>query len=68
MKCESEVFGLSAGEVMTRHPKTITKEALAAQAVQIMQQHSITALVVVDEDGKVEGIVHLHDLLRMGVV
>lgn len=63
-----DLFKLKAGEIMTRRPKTIHKEALAAQAVQIMERYSITSLVVADSMERVEGIVHLHDLLKMGVV
>ena len=59
---------LKAGEVMTSHPKAIGPDALAAQALQMMEQHSITSLPVVDNQKKVAGIIHLHDLLRAGVV
>ena len=59
---------LTAADVMTRHPKTIGSDALAAQALQYMEQHSISALVVMDRDKKVAGIVHMHDLLKAGVV
>ncbi|HCG72706.1 MAG TPA: D-arabinose 5-phosphate isomerase, partial [Nitrospina sp.] len=48
-------------------PKTITKETLAAKAVQIMEEHSITSLIVSDE-GKIQGIIHLHDILKAGIV
>ncbi len=62
------MFGLAAGDVMTRNPKTITKEALAAKALNIMEKHSITALVVVDPKGRPEGLLHMHDILKAGVV
>jgi arabinose-5-phosphate isomerase len=62
------VFDLRAGEVMTRNPKTISADELAAKALSIMEKHSITALVVPDAEGKVVGIVHLHDILRKGIV
>jgi len=68
MNRESEIFSLKAAQVMTTHPKTISKEALATQAIQIMEQYSITALVVVTKEERVAGIVHLHDLLKLGVV
>ena len=55
-------------EVMATHPKTITTGLLAAEAVKRMQDASITSLVVTDEDGRVAGILHMHDLLRAGVV
>ena len=55
------------GEVMGRHPHTIEGTALASAALARMEERSITQLVVVDADLPV-GIVHLHDLLRAGVV
>jgi len=54
-------------KVMTRHCRTITQGLLAAEALSLMQKHSITALVIVDEDNRPVGVVHLHDLLRAGV-
>ncbi len=57
-----------AKDMMASHPKTITKDTLAAKAVRIMQDNSITSLVVVSENQKVEGIIHLHDILKAGVV
>ncbi len=52
-------------EVMTRSPRTIRPDALAASAVETMNSTAITALIVVEGDRPV-GIVHLHDLLRLG--
>ena len=54
--------------VMTRQPKCIGKNELAAKAVQVMEQHAITSLLIVDGAGRPEGVIHLHDLLRAGVV
>jgi arabinose-5-phosphate isomerase len=59
---------LLADDVMTRHPKTIVPEALAAEAFEHMRQHSITQLLVVDDSGAYLGIVHLHDLIREGLI
>jgi arabinose-5-phosphate isomerase len=67
-KWGSRFFTMRAGQVMTRNPKTISAGELAAQAVSIMEKHSITALVVPDERGKPFGIIHLHDILRQGIV
>jgi arabinose-5-phosphate isomerase len=47
---------------MTRAPKTISPDEFATAALDIMEQKKITSLVVVSADGRVEGIVHLHDL------
>lgn len=54
-------------EVMIKNPKVITKGTLAVQALEMMQQHKITSLVVVDQDLHAVGVVHLHDLLRSGI-
>jgi arabinose-5-phosphate isomerase len=51
-------------EVMTRTPRTISPDALVAEALEIIS-HKISALLVVEE-GRVVGIVHFHDLLRVG--
>jgi arabinose-5-phosphate isomerase len=53
---------LTAGECMTRAPKTISRQEFAATALAIMEEKKITSLVVVDRAGELEGIVHLHDL------
>ena len=53
-------------EVMTAHPRTIRAGALAAEAVHVMNEKSITSLFVL-EDGKPVGIVRLHDCLKAGV-
>jgi arabinose-5-phosphate isomerase len=52
---------------MTRNPKNIEKDEFAVKALQLMQQSNITQLVVMD-DGKVAGFIHLHDLLKEGIV
>ncbi|MBI5665201.1 MAG: KpsF/GutQ family sugar-phosphate isomerase [Nitrospirae bacterium] len=64
----ADFFSLRAGDVMTHRPKTIRKNMLAAKAVALMEKYSITVLVVADEEEVVEGIIHLHDLLKAGIV
>jgi arabinose-5-phosphate isomerase len=65
-----DLLQLKAGDIMTRNPKSISPEALAAEALSRMEKHSITALLVVDSPGTnhLIGIIHLHDLLKAGVV
>jgi arabinose-5-phosphate isomerase len=65
---ESDLLSLKASEVMIRNPKVISSDILGAKAVQIMERYSITSLVVVDDDSRIIGIVHLHDLLKIGVI
>lgn len=56
----------TAGEIMTRNPKTIAASTLASAALELLNQSRITALFVVDK-GRPVGILHVHDLLRAGV-
>jgi arabinose-5-phosphate isomerase len=62
------IWNLRAEEVMTKNPKIIAKDDLAAKAVAVMEKYSITSLIIVDKERKVEGVIHLHDLLKAGVV
>lgn len=55
-------LGRSAGEAMHATPRTIVADELAAKALAVLEERKITSLVVVDLDGAVEGVVHLHDL------
>jgi arabinose-5-phosphate isomerase len=57
-----DALELRAADSMTRNPKTISADEFATAALDIMEQKKITSLVVVSSDGRVEGIVHLHDL------
>ena len=57
-----DVLSLTAAECMSKGPKTIRGDELAASALNIMEQKKITSLVVTDADSTVKGIIHLHDL------
>jgi len=57
-----DVMDLTAGQAMTRDPKTIAAGEFAATALALMEEKKITSLMVVNGGGKLEGIVHLHDL------
>jgi arabinose-5-phosphate isomerase len=57
-----DVLDLTAGEAMTKNPRTIAPGEFAATALALMEEKKITSLMVVDGKGKLEGIVHLHDL------
>ncbi|ABA89184.1 arabinose-5-phosphate isomerase [Syntrophotalea carbinolica DSM 2380] len=65
-----DVLDLPLGDVMSCHPKRILRSNLAAKAVQKMEEFSITSLFVFDDDDSTVpvGIIHLHDLLKAGVV
>jgi arabinose-5-phosphate isomerase len=55
-------------QVMTRNVKTVRGDMLAAEAVRLMETHAITALLVVNADGRLEGAFNVHDLLQAGVM
>ncbi len=57
-----EVFDLTAGECMTRSPSVVGPEIFAIAALDMMEQKKITSLPVVDDAGRLQGVLHLHDL------
>lgn len=61
------LLDMTAGQVMTSQPRTVRPDALAAEAIGVMEG-KITCLFVVDDDMKTQGILHIHDCLRAGVV
>ncbi len=67
-KAGENLLTKKAEDIMTKNPKIVSKEALAAEAVAIMEKNSITCLIVADTSAKPEGVIHLHDLLKSGVV
>lgn len=61
-------FGtLTASQIMTKNPKTITQDVLAAVALQEMESFNITQLIVIDDERKPIGMIHLHDLVKAGL-
>lgn len=58
----------TARDVMTKNPKTVKPDELAAEALKRMEEYKITVLIAVDGDGRPEGIIHMHDILRAGVL
>ncbi|MBK6701387.1 MAG: KpsF/GutQ family sugar-phosphate isomerase [Saprospiraceae bacterium] len=63
----SDVSKLTAETIMNKNPKMISAEAMATVALQIMQDNKISQLVVLEND-KYVGIIHLHDILREGII
>jgi arabinose-5-phosphate isomerase len=61
-------YDYTAKQVMIKNPKTIPAEAVVDAALALMEKHSITQLVTVDDDDKLVGIVHLHDILKSKLV
>lgn len=61
------IGAVTASDIMTKNPKSIARDEFAVKALHLMQEKSITQLVVM-EGNKVEGFIHLHDLLKEGIV
>jgi arabinose-5-phosphate isomerase len=65
---EIDLNSVSVKDVMSSNPKTINQDILAAEALNIMEQRSITAVIVENEHKQPVGVVHMHDILRAGVI
>jgi arabinose-5-phosphate isomerase len=63
----TELDSLTASDILTPQPATIGQEEFAVEALRLMQQRNITQLIVL-ENGQFAGFIHLHDLLREGLV
>jgi arabinose-5-phosphate isomerase len=63
-----DLLSMRVDEVMTRDPRTVAPTTLAVKALEILNASNITTLMVVEEGGMAVGVLHMHDLLRIGVV
>ena len=68
MGTAANVLDLTARDVMTANPVAISNSTLAVEALAMLEQRKITSIVVIDGNRRVEGVVHLHDLWRTGMV
>jgi len=66
LESRGDIFRYQAKDLMTKNPKTVRGDALAATAMGVMEDHSITSLFVLDGKKPV-GVIHLHDLLKAGI-
>lgn len=64
----ADIHKTSIHQIMTKNPKVIRPGLLAAEALHIMETYKITALVIVNEENNPVGVVHMHDILRAGVI
>lgn len=58
---------LTAKDIMTKNPKSIASSMMAIDALQVLENHSITQLIVID-NGEYKGVLHLHDILKEGIL
>ena len=68
IKANTSFDTLTAADIMTRNPKCIADTEYAVNALHLMRTHSITQLIVVDSKGLYLGVLHLHDILREGII
>jgi arabinose-5-phosphate isomerase len=61
------IDGLVARDIMTREPKTVHLGTLASQVLEIMEEHDIMQMVIVDAEHRPKGMAHLHDFLKAGI-
>lgn len=63
-----DIMSLKVAEVMNKSPKTVDRESLAVKAAQLMEDYRVTSLLVADREKKPVGIIHLHDIMKAGVL
>lgn len=68
MKKHKNLDNLTADDIMSPNPKTIPANEYAIKALNIMRANSITQLIVVDDEGKYKSVLHIHDILREGII
>jgi len=68
MENRQDIWHLTAKDVMTKNPKSVRAGVLAAHALHVMEEYSINVLIIKDEDGDPVGMVHIHDLIKAGLV
>lgn len=64
----TELHNLLVDDVMTKNPRTVRRETLAAEAVHVMEEHKVNQVLVVDERGALVGALNMHDLFRARVI
>jgi arabinose-5-phosphate isomerase len=67
MSAHDEINGLTAKDIMSKNPKTIEANAMAVDALEVMEEKGISQLLV-EENGIYAGVVHLHDLIKEGII
>ncbi|CAL65574.1 KpsF/GutQ family sugar-phosphate isomerase [Christiangramia forsetii] len=67
LKDHQEIKGLKAKDIMSENPKTIEQDTLAVEALDVLEKHQISQLLAV-ENGKYAGVVHIHNLIREGIL
>ena len=64
----ADIYSLTVKDVMSIHPSSINYESLAVEALVIMKNRNISSMPVLSDDGKVIGVIRLHDIIGIGIV
>ena len=64
----TDISGIRAHHIMSPDPKTVREDTLASDALKKMKTHNINQLIVTDKEGRYKGIIHLHDILKEGIL
>jgi arabinose-5-phosphate isomerase len=67
LKKHHDINGLKAEDIMTANPKAVEAEMMAVDALELMESKEISQLLV-HQDGKYAGVIHLHDLIKEGII
>ena len=62
-----KLMNLTANDIMSKNPKTINVDAMAVEALEALENKSITQILVTDKNENYVGVVHLHDLIKEGI-
>ncbi len=62
------MLSVRARDIMSPHPKTIHEDELVVKALEIMRKNSITSVLVVDDENRYTGVIHLHDIIKEGII
>jgi len=68
LEADVDINTSTAKDIMSKNPKTIEQSALAVDALEMMEENNITQLLATDERGEYSGVVHLHDLIKEGIL
>ena len=68
MRHHQNIEALTAADIMSTNPKTVTPHQFAVRALNMMRANAITQLIVVDDNGGYLGVLHIHDILREGII
>ncbi|NEX14314.1 MAG: D-arabinose 5-phosphate isomerase [Prosthecochloris sp.] len=67
IQCRSDILSLQAKDVMTKGPKTVSADTMAEECLKILESHRITQLLVCEGDNRPVGLIHIHDLVSLGL-